>query len=225
MECKLSMESARTLDRIMGHPTIRTIVLSTLESVTLQTRLENSILCTNIVLTKDFFAELKIKSSMTVEFPKVRLCYPEMEFLEIRLDNYFVEFYWKFKSHTLTRTLCINYAELKGIDFEYQESFELDATLLQEVVRQLSGDEIMFSFDDKIVFYNVASPEGTRLEIKNNTRIKNAKFSVLRKCVRAATESPFEKYDLLIDRDERRLNICMSSDGIMVSHLASVYIG
>lgn len=224
MECRISPENAKLLDQTLGQNTVKTIYLSTTGNITLQTRLENSTLHTNITLLKSFFLELLVKKNVTVEFQRTKFHRHEMEFLEIRLDDYFIEFYWKFKQHTFTKVFCISYVALKSIDFEYQESFELESSLIQEVIRQLTCSEIMFCFEDNTVFRNAVALEGTFLAVPNSSRIRNAAFSVLRKSVKAATEGPFEKYDFLVDRKERRLNICAECDGIMVSHLTSVYV-
>lgn len=224
MECRISPESARLLDQTIGQSATKTVYLSTTGNITLQTRLENSTLHTNITLLKSFFLELQVKKNMTVEFQSTKFHRHEMEFLEIKLEDYFIELFWKFKQHTFTRVLCISHVALKSIDFEYQESFELESSLVQEVVRQLTCSEIMFCFEDRTVFRNAAAPESTFLAIPNSSQIRNAAFSVLRKSVKAATEGPFRKYDFLLDRRERRLNICAECDGIMVSHLTSVYV-
>lgn len=161
---------------------------------------------------------------MTVEFQSTKFHRHEMEFLEIKLGDYFIEFYWKFKQHTFTRVLCISHVTLKSIDFEYQEVFELEGSLIQEVIRQLPCNEIMFCFEDRTVFRNAVAPESTFLAIPNSSKIRNAAFSVMRKSIKAATEGPFMKYDFLIDRRERRLNICAECNGIIVSHLTTIYV-
>ncbi|KAL0265592.1 UNVERIFIED_CONTAM: hypothetical protein PYX00_011305 [Menopon gallinae] len=208
------------------HPLVRCNTGSgyVVSAVRVQTRLENSTLHTNVTLLKSFFLELLVKKNTTVEFQSTKFHRHEMEFLDIKLEEYFVEFYWKFKHYTFTKVLCISHVSLKSIDFEYQESFELESSLIQEVVKQLVCSEIMFCFGDMTVFRNALVPESTFLAIPNSSRIRNAAFSVLRKSVKAATEGPFEKYDFLVDRRERRLNICAECDGITVSHMTTVFL-
>lgn len=224
MECKIPPESAKVLDKVLGNNTIRSIVISTAGNLTLQTRLENSSLYTNIVLSEDFFLELEVKDRITAELQKVKFYIYEMEFLKIKLENYFIELEWKFKSQTLTKTLCISCTSLRSVEFEYQESFEMEGSLVQEIVRQFNCSELLFVFGERIRICSAEFPEGTFLETENHTKIRGTAFSVLRRNIKAATEGSFEKLEFLVDRDEQRLSICMQCDGIVVSHLTPIYI-
>lgn len=212
------------LDRVFGGSTAKTIVMSTSGNLTLQTRMENASMYTNVVLQEEFFLELRVKDRVAVEFQKVRFYLHEMEFLKIRLERYFVELHWKLKSHMLTKTLCISYTGLRSIDFEYQESFEMEGSVVQEIVKQFMCSEIMFVFKKTIAIYNIESPEGTSLVVENHTKIGDLAFSMLRRNMKTATEGGFSKFDFLVDRKERRLSICGRCDGISVTHLMPIYI-
>lgn len=224
MECKIFPENARIIDQILRSTTVKTVAVSTVANITIQTKFENSNLYTNIVLQREFFVELQVKEKTVVEFQKIKFYMHEMEFLNIKISNYFVEFYWNFKTHTHTKTLCIGKTTLKSINFEYQECFNIDASLLKEVIKQLLSNEIAFNFEDKIKFYNVEAPSGVSIEVENYTKMHKICFSVLRRSLKAVSEGPFDTFEFMLDCKERRLSICTGHDCLSVIHILAVYI-
>ena len=224
MECRLLQEHARALDRVLNQYTAKNITLSTLGKITLQTKSENSSLYTNVVLPEGFFLELSVGSPVTVEFQKLKFYYQEMEYLDIRLERHFVELFWKFKDHTFSKTICVSYTHLKSIDFEFYEAFDVQKALLQEIIRNIHHAEITFGLNEQMVFHGLGSSHGTKMQMENRTRVRNLHFSVQRRILKTIAESGFEKYEFMVDKEERRLCVFGELSGLFVSYLTACHI-
>lgn len=170
MNCELSPENARQLDRITALSQFTTLTIQTADTFIIVQFLQDdkSFVC-NIKLTADFFKALAVNTHSTFNIQRVKFFRPRMTALQIRLTKYLFILKWTFPEYEHIKELCIADSSLYALRFEPSHLVTLECFLVHEVLKYFHCRNICLDFSDNKL--QIRSKEG-RVEVETAINVR-----------------------------------------------------
>ncbi|KAM0676101.1 hypothetical protein GVAV_000063 [Gurleya vavrai] len=171
MECSISVENAKTIDKILKTFTTSTITIQTSSnSILLQLIQEDQSLIANCTFESEFFTTFNCSKNQINNIQTIYFYKPKMHKLDFILTKFKCILIWKFENYTHRKEIFLADTELYKLNFDIKYYVNLNQMLIFDLLKHFECKNIELKFQKN---YLTMNSKDNRIETKCKLNIES----------------------------------------------------